>query len=284
MIGNTNIGKPNIEKADNGTPENSKAEPMLRMDKLTKRFGGVQALKDVSFDVFRGDVLGIIGPNGSGKTTIVNAITGFITPTSGKIFFKGKDITGRPPHKVADMGVTRTFQIMRPYYSLPAYKNLVIPLFSPRARRTGGWRGGGNLGNRQTIAIDILEEIGFERDSYIPFKKTSTLPTGYLKRLELARCLALKPEIIICDEIFSGLSMSEIASMVPLIERLQDEGITIVMIEHRLRELFQVANRVMVLNFGEKLIEGSPGQIMADERVKAAYFGSEEVEEVMTYA
>ena len=277
------IGKMGMREKAEIAKEN-KTEPILRMDKLSKRFGGVQALKDVSFDVFGGDVLGIIGPNGSGKTTIVNAITGFITPTSGKIFFKEKDITGRPPHKVADMGVTRTFQIMRPYYSLPAYKNLVIPLFSPRAKRTGGWRGGGNLGNRQTIAIDILEEIGFERDSYIPFKKTSTLPTGYLKRLELARCLALKPEIIICDEIFSGLSMSEIASMVPLIERLQDEGITIVMIEHRLRELFQVANRVMVLNFGEKLIEGSPEQVMADERVKAAYFGSEEVEEVMTYA
>ena len=275
MMGKTDM----IEKADK-----DKTEPILKMDHISKRFGGVQALRDVSFDVFEGDVLGIIGPNGSGKTTIVNAITGFITPTSGKIFFKGKDITGRPPHKVADMGVTRTFQIMRPYYSLPAYKNLVIPLFSPRAKRTGGWRGGGNLGNRQTIAIDILEEIGFERDSYIPFKKTSTLPTGYLKRLELARCLALKPEIIICDEVFSGLSMSEIASMVPLIERLQDEGITIVMIEHRLRELFQVANRVMVMNFGEKLIEGSPGQVMADERVKAAYFGSEKVEEVMTYA
>jgi len=259
-------------------------EPLLRMDNISKRFGGVQALKNVSFDVEKGDVLGIIGPNGSGKTTIVNSITGFVKPSSGKIFFKGKNITGRPPHKVADMGVTRTFQIMRPYYSLPAYKNLVIPLFSPRAKRTGGWRGGGNLGNRQTIAIDILEEIGFERDSYIPFKKTSTLPTGYLKRLELARCLALKPEIIICDEVFSGLSMSEIASMVPLIERLQDEGITIVMIEHRLRELFQVANRIMVLNFGEKLTEGSPAQVMADERVKAAYFGSEEVEEVMTYA
>ncbi len=284
MIGKLGmIGKMGMREKAEIAKEN-KTEPILRMDKLSKRFGGVQALKDVSFDVFGGDVLGIIGPNGSGKTTIVNAITGFITPTSGKIFFKGKDITGRPPHKVADMGVTRTFQIMRPYYSLPAYKNLVIPLFSPRAKRTGGWRGGGNLGNRQTIAIDILEEIGFERDSYIPFKKTSTLPTGYLKRLELARCLALKPEIIICDEIFSGLSMSEIASMVPLIERLQDEGITIVMIEHRLRELFQVANRVMVLNFGEKLIEGSPEQVMADERVKAAYFGSEEVEEVMTYA
>ena len=259
-------------------------DPILRMDQLSKRFGGVQALKNVSFDVFPGDVLGIIGPNGSGKTTIVNCITGFIKPTSGKVFFKGRDITGRPPHKIADMGVTRTFQVMRPYYSLPAYKNLVIPLFSPRARRTGGWRGGGNLGNRQTIAIDILEDIGFERDSYIPFKKTSTLPTGYLKRLELARCLALKPEIIICDEVFSGLSMSEIASMVPLIERLQDEGITIVMIEHRLRELFQVANRVMVLNFGEKLIEGSPAEVMADKKVKEAYFGSEEVEEVMTYA
>ena len=259
-------------------------DPILKTNGLSKRFGGVKALKDVSFDVFPGDVLGIIGPNGSGKTTIVNCITGFIKPTSGKVFFRGKDITGRPPHKIADMGVTRTFQVMRPYYSLPAYKNLVIPLFSPRAKRTGGWRGGGNLGNRQTIAIDILEDIGFERDSYIPFKKTSTLPTGYLKRLELARCLALKPEIIICDEVFSGLSMSEIASMVPLIERLQDEGITIVMIEHRLRELFQVANRVMVLNFGEKLIEGTPLDVMANKKVKEAYFGSEEAEEVMTYA
>jgi len=112
----------------------------------------------------------------------------------------------------------------------------------------------------------------------------SSLPTGYLKRLELARCLALKPEIILCDEVFSGLSMSEIASMVPLIERLQMEGITLIMIEHRLRELFRVASRVMVLNFGEKLVEGTPAEVMADEKVKVAYFGSEEVEEVMTYA
>ena len=259
-------------------------QPILEVKELTKAFGGILALNGVNFHLNEGEILGIIGPNGSGKTTIVNCITGFIRATSGKIFFRGKDITKKAAHKIADMGVTRTFQIMRPYYSLPAYKNLVIPLFSPRAKRTGGWRGGGNLGNRQTIAIDILEEIGFERDSYIPFKRTSTLPTGYLKRLELARCLALKPEIIICDEVFSGLSMSEIASMVPLIERLQDEGITIVMIEHRLRELFQVANRVMVLNFGEKLIEGNPVDVMADKQVKEAYFGSEEVEEVMTYA
>ena len=257
---------------------------ILQVKEITKTFGGIIALNRVSFDVNKGDILGIIGPNGSGKTTIVNCVTGFIKVSSGTVLFNGKNITGKPPHKIADIGVTRTFQIMRPYYSLPAYKNLVIPLFSPRARRTGGWRGGGKLGDRNTVSIDILEEIGFERDSYVPYKMTSTLPTGYLKRLELARCLALKPEMIICDEVFSGLSMSEIASMVPLIERLHMEGITLIMIEHRLRELFQVANRIMVLNFGEKLVEGTAGEVMADPRVREAYFGSEKVEEVMNHA
>ncbi|PKN61878.1 MAG: ABC transporter ATP-binding protein [Deltaproteobacteria bacterium HGW-Deltaproteobacteria-15] len=259
-------------------------ESILEVTDATKTFGGILALNRVSFSVRQGEILGIIGPNGSGKTTLVNCITGFIRMNSGKILFRGRDITRKPPHKIADLGVTRTFQIMRPYFSLPAYKNLVIPLFSPRAKRTGGWRGGGKLGDRNTVGIDILEEIGFERDSFVPFKIASTLPTGYLKRLELARCLALRPEIILCDEVFSGLSMSEIASMVPLIERLQMDGITLIMIEHRLRELFRVANRIMVLNFGEKLTEGSPEQVMADERVKVAYFGSEDVEEVMTYA
>jgi len=258
--------------------------PLLQVQEISKTFGGIRALDRVSFDVREGEILGIIGPNGSGKTTIVNSITGFIKLTSGRVLFRGRDITGKPAHKIADLGVTRTFQIMRPYYSLPAYKNLVIPLFSPRARRTGGWRGGGRLGDRHTVGIDILEEIGFERDSYVPYKTTATLPTGYLKRLELARCLALKPEIIICDEVFSGLSMSEIASMVPLIERLQMDGITLIMIEHRLRELFKVANRVMVLNFGRKLMEGTSVEVMADPRVKEAYFGSREVQEVMDHA
>jgi branched-chain amino acid transport system ATP-binding protein len=259
-------------------------EALLQVQEVTKTFGGIIALNRVSFEVREGEILGIIGPNGSGKTTVVNCITGFVRATSGRILFRGRDITGKPPHKIAGLGVTRTFQIMRPYYSLPAYKNLVIPLFSPRARRTGGWRGGGRMGDRNTVGIDLLEEIGFERDSYVPYKVTSTLPTGYLKRLELARCLALKPELIICDEVFSGLSMSEIASMVPLIERLQMDGITLIMIEHRLRELFQVANRVMVLNFGQKLVEGSSEEVMADPRVREAYFGSEEVEEVMIHA
>lgn len=259
-------------------------EPILKVNGITKNFGGIQALSNVSFDVHAGEILGIIGPNGSGKTTVVNCITGFVKKSSGHVFFRGKDISRKPPHKIADLGVTRTFQIMRPYYSLPAYKNLVIPLFSPRAKRTGGWRGGGRLGDRNTVGIDILEEIGFERDSYVPYKLAATLPTGYLKRLELARCLALKPEVIICDEIFSGLSMSEIASMVPLIERLQMEGITLIMIEHRLRELFRVTDRIMVLNFGEKLMEGNPKIVMANEEVKAAYFGSQTIQEVMDHA
>jgi branched-chain amino acid transport system ATP-binding protein len=259
-------------------------EPILSVREVTKAFGGIMAVNRISFDVNKGDILGIIGPNGSGKTTLINCITGFIKMTSGKVIFQGKNISGKAAHKIADLGLTRTFQIMRPYYSLPAYKNLVIPLFSPRAKRTGGWRGGGKLGDRDTVGIDILEEIGFERDSFVPYKVASSLPTGYLKRLELARCLALKPEIILCDEVFSGLSMSEIASMLPLIERLQMDGITLVMIEHRLRELFRVANRVMVMNFGEKLVEGTPDEVMADHRVKVAYFGSEEVEEVMSYA
>ena len=258
--------------------------PILQVRQVTKKFGGIFALNDVSFDLHQGEILGIIGPNGSGKTTMVNCITGFIELTAGEVLYRGRVISGKPAHKIADMGVTRTFQIMRPYYSLPAYKNLVIPLFSPRAKRTGGWRGGGKLGDRNTVSIDILEELGFERESFVPYKMASNLPTGYLKRLELARCLALNPEIIICDEVFSGLSMSEIASMVPLIERLQMEGITLIMIEHRLRELFQVANRILVLNFGEKLIEGTAEEVMANAQVKEAYFGSEEVEEVMEHA
>lgn len=260
------------------------SQSILQVKDITKVFGGIIAVNHLSFDINEGEILGIIGPNGSGKTTLINCITGFIKMTSGKVIYHGKNIQGKPAHKIADMGIARTFQIMRPYYTLPCYKNLVIPLFSPRAKRTGGWRGGGKLGDRDTVGIDILEEIGFERDSFVPYKLASTLPTGYLKRLELARCLALKPELIICDEIFSGLSMSEIASMVPLIERLQMDGITMIMIEHRLRELFQVANRVMVMNFGEKVIEGTSEQVMADEKVKEVYFGSEGAEEVMKYA
>lgn len=250
---------------------------ILSVKGISKSFGGLKALAGVGFDINRGEVYGIIGPNGSGKTTLINCITGFIKPNAGKVLFKGQDITGWPPHKIAHVGISRTFQIMRPYYSLPAYKNLIIPLWSPRARTTGGWRGGGKTGDRDTVAVDILEEIGFERDSRVPYKLASTLPTGYQKRLELARCIAMRPEIIFCDEVFSGLSMSEIAGMLPLIEKMKEDGITLIMVEHRLRELFRVADRVMALNFGEKIAEGESRVVIENKKVKEAYLGSEEV-------
>jgi branched-chain amino acid transport system ATP-binding protein len=248
-------------------------EALLQVKKVTKTFGGITAIREMSFDLDRGEILGLIGPNGSGKTTLVNLITGFVRPNSGEVFFKQRKITGLQPHKIADLGVTRTFQVMRPYHSLPAYKNLIVPLNSPRIRRTRG----GNLGDKDGVAIDLLEEIGFERDAYVPYKMASSLPLGYLKRLELGRCLALKPEIIICDEIFSGLSMAEISTMIPVMEKLQMEGISVMMIEHRLRELFKLVNRVVVMNFGEKLAEGNPEEVMARADVRKAYLGTEEL-------
>lgn len=245
-------------------------EPIIRVSNLTKMFGGVTALYDISFEVKKGEVMGIIGPNGSGKTTLINCITGFINPTEGKIFFKGKDITGVAPHKIANMGIGRTFQIMRPYYGLPAYKNLIAPLFSPRAKR---FAGSGKLGDRDAVAIDILEDVGFERDAHVPYKPAGDLPLGYLKRLELGRCIALRSEVVICDEVFSGLSAAEIASMVPLLERLNMDGATLIMIEHRLRELFQLASKLVVLNFGVKIFEGNPEDALREEKVREAYFG-----------
>ena len=246
-------------------------EVLLQVKNITKSFGGVKAVAGVSLSLARGEILGMIGPNGSGKTTLVNLITGFVKPDSGEVLFKDKRITGLQSHKIANLGITRTFQIMRPYHSLPAFKNLIVPLYSPRVRRSTG----GRLGDRDAVAIDILEEIGFERDAYVPYKIASSLPLGYLKRLELARCIAMRPEIIICDEIFSGLSMAEIGTMVPLLEKLQMQGTTIMMIEHRLRELFRLVNRVMVLNLGEKLAEGIPEEVIEKPDVREAYLGTE---------
>lgn len=244
---------------------------LLQVRNVSKSFGGLRAVDDVSLDLHNGEIVGIIGPNGSGKTTLVNLITGFVRKDTGRVFFQGRDITNLAPHRIADLGLVRTFQVMRPYYSLPAYKNLIVPLYAPRVKRTKA----GKLGDRDAVALDILEDVGFERDAYVPYKPASALPTGYLKRLELGRCLALRPEVIICDEIFSGLSPSEIASMVPIIERLQMEGITLMMIEHRLRELFRVANRIVAMNFGEKVAEGPPEEVMENEQVKEAYLGWE---------
>ncbi len=244
---------------------------VLEVDKVSKSFGGVVALWEVSFHLEEGELLGIIGPNGSGKTTLVNLLTGFVRPDSGRATYLGKNITGKMPYKIAELGIARTFQMAKPFYKLPAFKNLIIPLYSPRVKKLRG----GRYGKRDDVAIDLLEEVGFERDSFVPYKMASSLPHGYVKRLELARCLSLRPDLIILDELFSGMSMSEVASTLPIIERLHGEGLSIIMIEHRLRELFRLANRVMVLNFGRKIADGPPLEVMESEAVKSAYLGTE---------
>jgi branched-chain amino acid transport system ATP-binding protein len=245
---------------------------ILKVEEVSKNFGGVAAIVRVSFSLHEGELLGIIGPNGSGKTTLVNLLTGFVRPDSGKVIHRGMDITRKMPYRIAELGIARTFQMVKPFYQLSAFKNLIIPLYSPRVKRLRG----GKYGDRDDVAIDLLEDVGFERDSFVPYKVASSLPRGYLKRLELARCLALRPNLLILDELFSGMSMSEVASTLPIIERLNSEGLTIIMVEHRLKELFRIANRVIALNFGSKIADSPPRAVMENEAVKAAYLGSED--------
>jgi branched-chain amino acid transport system ATP-binding protein len=244
---------------------------MLKVSGLYKNFGGVQAIHDLQFEVAEGELFGIIGPNGSGKTTAVNLITGFVKPTEGEITYRGRDITGLSAYKIVRLGIARTFQMVKPFYQLPAYKNMIIPLYSPRVKKLAG----GKYGDRDAVALDLLEEVGFERDAHVAYKPASVLPQGYLKRLELAKTMALQPDLIILDELFSGLSLAEVATIVPIIEKLRTEGRTIIMIEHRLKELFRIADRVMVLNYGQKIAEGKSGEVMESEEVKKAYLGTE---------
>ncbi len=249
---------------------NDDGHPFLRVEGLGKRFGGIRAVAEVSFDLARGELLGIIGPNGSGKTTLVNLISGFVRPSAGEVRFKDRRIDRMPPHRIVRLGISRTFQMVRPFYELPAYKNMIIPLFSPRVRGLVG----GKYGDRDAVALDLLEEVGFEREAFVAFKPAGALPQGYLKRLELARAMALEPELLILDELFSGLSLAEVASIVPIIEKLRQGGMTLIMIEHRLRELFRIADRVVVLNHGRKIADGPPAAVMEMDAVKSAYLGA----------
>jgi len=245
--------------------------PLLKVSRLYKNFGGVQAIDDLNFEIAEGELLGMIGPNGSGKTTAVNLITGFVKPTKGKISYRGENISGWPPYKIVRLGIARTFQMVKPFYQLPAYKNMIIPLYSPRVKQLIG----GKYGDRDAVALDLLEEVGFERDAFVAYKVASALPQGYLKRLELAKAIALRPDVIILDELFSGLSLAEVASIVPIIEKLRLQGKTIIMIEHRLKELFRIADRIIALNFGQKIADGQASDVMDSPEVKNAYLGSE---------
>ena len=176
---------------------------ILKVEDLSKNFGGVAAIVNVSFHLRTGELLGVIGPNGSGKTTLVNLLTGFVRPDSGKVLYRDTAITGKMPYKIAALGIARTFQMVKPFYQLSAFKNLIIPLYSSRVKKLLG----GRYGDRDAVAIDLLEDVGFERDSFVPYKVASSLPHGYLKRLELARCLALRPDLLILDDSFRDVDV-----------------------------------------------------------------------------
>lgn len=246
-------------------------QTVLQVENLSKSFGGVQALRGVSFELKENELLGVIGPNGSGKTTLVNLITRFVKPSAGKVRFMGRPIHHLAPHKIVRLGIARTFQMVRPFYQLAAYKNMIVPLYSPRVKGLLG----GRYGDRSAVALDLLEEVGFERDAFVAYKVAGTLPQGYLKRLELAKAIALQPDLIILDELFSGLSLAEVASIVPIIEKLRQQGKTIIMIEHRLKELFKIADRIIVMNYGQKIADGPSQAVMELDAVKNAYLGTE---------
>ena len=250
---------------------------ILSIRGVSKSFGGLKALVDVSFDVRQGEIYGIIGPNGSGKTTLINCVTGFVRPDSGRVFFRDEEITrlarsqDRPPGHHADLSDHAAL-----LYASCVQEPDHTPLVSQgeaawRLARRGEARRQGHGGYRHTRR-DRLRE-GFAG----ALQARRDAPTGYQKRLELARCMALRPDVVFCDEVFSGLSMSEIAGMIPLIEKLKMDGVTLIMVEHRLRELFRVADTVMALNFGEKIAEGDYTEVIEDKQVKEAYLGKEGV-------
>lgn len=237
----------------------------MEVQELTKYFGGLGAVRNVSFALNRGEMLGIIGPNGAGKTTLFNLLTGFLKPTQGTINFQGENIAGWKPYAIVNKGIARTFQIVRPFLQLTAQENVIISCLSARAmeKRRGADR-------PETKASQLLKNVGLSGKEFILAKD---LPHGDLKRLELARALATDPELLLLDEPFAGLGLKEIYSLSPLIQKLSQEGHSIIIIEHKLRELMKLVKRVMTLHFGEKIADGTPDELSRDQGVIEAYLG-----------
>ncbi|HUK51746.1 MAG TPA: ABC transporter ATP-binding protein [Candidatus Binatia bacterium] len=239
---------------------------ILKLEAVTKYFAGLAALDDVSFEIREGEIVGLIGPNGAGKTTLFSIIAGSQAPTSGKITFQGRDITGVKSFRAVHAGIARTHQITRPFRSMTVRENVEVGL---RFGRKGGGAAAARHGIDKEVR-DILELVGIQN---LAEMSSMTLSVGDLKRLELARTLAARPNLLLLDEVCAGLTESEMASILELLRRIQKLGTTIIYVEHNLRAILSTCHHVVVLNFGKKLAEGPPEQMQNDPAVIEAYIG-----------
>jgi branched-chain amino acid transport system ATP-binding protein len=236
---------------------------ILEVQGLTKHFGGVAALKDVSFEVPEKHICGFIGPNGAGKTTLFSVISGAVRPSAGKVRFRSKDVTGRNPAALVKMGIARTHQIVRPFRAMMVVENVRLAVHFGRSA--------GMSGNAaQEKAMEVLQQVGLERKAHF---LAATLSLGEQKRLEVARALATGADLLMLDEICGGLNTTETRSMLDLIQRIRDRGATIMYVEHDMKAVMSVCDRITVLDFGQKLAEGMPQEIQNNDAVIKAYLG-----------
>jgi branched-chain amino acid transport system ATP-binding protein len=237
--------------------------PVLEVRGLGRRFGGLHAVADLSFSVPPGQVVGVIGPNGAGKSTFVNLVTGHLKPTSGQVLLEGQDITGEPPWKVARARVARTFQIVKPLRGMTVRENVAVGLlYGPDASR--------HSGAALRLADEVLERVGLVALGDVT---PGELTVADARRLELAKALALRPKLLLLDEVMAGLRPGEIEPSLELIRSLSADGMTVLVIEHVMRAIVAVSDRVLVLHQGRLLTDGPPREVLADPRVIEAYLG-----------
>ncbi len=232
----------------------------LEVRKVSMFFGGLAAIKDVSFGITKGEIMGLIGPNGAGKTTLFNVVNGFYKPSRGVVFFKDEKISGLKPHQICKRGLGRTFQVVKPLQRMSVLGNVVASAFL-RAR---------DKKQAYETAREILHFAGLYDDRNVISKG---LPLGKRKRLEIARALATQPEILLLDESFAGLNPSEMDESISIIRKIRERGVTIMIIEHHMRVIMSISDRIVVLNYGEKIAEGTPQEIRHNPLVIEAYLG-----------